>query len=467
MKISRLIAIAVSLCLALAGLIYIGDSDSPTDGLTPIAAASPGDSTWVCPMHPEIVQDHPGSCPICGMHLVEAADPPVPSAETAPADGVWVCPMHAHIVQDHPGNCPVCGMDLVSAPGARQHAEPGVTVDPATIQRLGVRLAEARQQPLSREIHTYGEVVIDQSTLVNISPKTDGWIRSISVHAAGDPVRAGEPLYAIYSPELIQRQREYIDVLRRRDKLLSSFTTITGQNAQALASLARQRRRLRDKFLYTDLTRQQLEDLEAFRRPQDVVTIQSPVSGFASQVNARAGDYVSPLTTLLSVATTASVWVNIEIYPDQSAWVAEGDTVLVRIATPRLRSVRGTLRFASPVATGAARTRTARLTLDNTELGLTPGTLVEAVIVSAPRSALVVPRSAILHSGRGDTVMLSRGDGHFTPTSVETGLETGELVEITRGLQAGDQVAVNGQFLLDAAASMNATRRRLQGGAGE
>jgi Cu(I)/Ag(I) efflux system membrane fusion protein len=198
-----------------------------------------------------------------------------------------------------------------------------------------------------------------------------------------------------------------------------------------------------------------------------VVTIQSPVSGFASQVNARAGDYVSPLTTLLSVATTASVWVNIEIYPDQSAWVAEGDTVLVRIATPRLRSVRGTLRFASPVATGAARTRTARLTLDNTELGLTPGTLVEAVIVSAPRSALVVPRSAILHSGRGDTVMLSRGDGHFTPTSVETGLETGELVEITRGLQAGDQVAVNGQFLLDAAASMNATRRRLQGGAGE
>ncbi|MFA7387530.1 MAG: efflux RND transporter periplasmic adaptor subunit [Thiohalobacteraceae bacterium] len=380
---------------------------------------------------------------------------------------LWVCPMHAEILQDHPGSCPVCGMDLVPTDGGHVHAEPGVAVDTATLQKLGVRLAEATRQALSRDIQTFGEVVVDESKILNITPKIDGWIRRMHVRASGEPVQAGQPIYDIYAPELIQRQREYIELLQRRDSLLRSMTNISGQNAQALASLARERLRLRDRFLYADLSRGQLDELDAKRRALDVVPIQATMSGFALEVGAREGDYVTPQTTLLSIVDTGTVWIDVALYPDQQAWAKEGDTVQLQLSTPRKKKVRAALRFASPVATGAARTRIARFALDNTGLGLTPGTLVDAVLSTTPREVLALPRSAVFRSGQGDTVMLSRGDGRFVPVGVETGLETTNLVEITAGLQEGARVAVNGQFLLDAAASMNATRQRLQGGDAE
>ena len=382
------------------------------------------------------------------------------------ASELWVCPMHPEILQDHPGSCPVCGMDL-SVTDSIVHAEPGVAVDTATLQKLGVRLAEATRQALSRDIHSFGEVVLDQSKVLNVTPKTDGWIRRMHVDAAGQPVQAGRPLYEIYSPDLIQRQREYIELLQRRDSLLRSMTNIAGQNAQALASLARERLRLRDRFLYADLSGGQLDELDAKRRALDVVPIQATRSGFALEVKAREGDYVTPLTTLLSIVDTGSVWIDIALYPDQQAWAKEGDAVQLQLTTPRRKKIRATLRFASPVATGAARTRTARFALDNTGLGLTPGTLVDAVLSTTPRDVVALPRSAVFRSGHGDTVMLSRGDGRFVPVSVETGLETADLIEVTAGLQEGARVAVNGQFLLDAAASMNATRERFQDGGAE
>ena len=408
---------------------------------------------------------------IGGIGAFSSAQSPHPDlkaiAEHASAQRLWVCPMHADILQDHPGSCPICGMDLVAAEGGHAHAEPGVAVDTATLHRLGVRLAEAKQQPLSLDIHTYGEIVLDPSGVLNISPKIDGWIRRIHINAPGQQVRAGEPLYEIYSPDLLQRQREYIELLQRRDNLLRSMTAIAGQNAQVLASLARERLRARDRFIYADLNRAQLDELESTRRPQDVVPIHAAASGFALQVNARAGDYVTPMTTLFSIADPNRLWIDIELYPDQLAWVREGDAVLVQIQAPRRKKLRGVLQFASPVAAGVARTRTARIALDNTELGLTPGTLIDVVITTAARDVLALPRAAVTHSGRGDSVMLSRDAGRFVPVTVETGLESAELVEITAGLQAGAQVAVNCQFLIDAAASMNATRQRLQGGDAE
>ena len=390
-----------------------------------------------------------------------------PISADAGAAELWVCPMHPEILQDHPGSCPVCGMDLVVTDGGQVHAEPGVAVDTATLQKLGVRLAEASRQALSRDIQTFGEVVLDQTKILSVTPKTDGWIRRMHVSASGQAVQAGQPLYEIYAPDLIQRQREYIELLQRRDSLLRSMTNIAGQNAQALASLARERLRLRDRFLYADLSREQLDELDAKRRALEVVPIQSAMSGFALEVNAREGDYVTPLTNLLSIADTGSVWIDIALYPDQQAWVKEGDAVQLQLSTPRKKKIRATLRFASPVATGASRTRTVRFALDNAELGLTPGTLVDAVLSTTPREVLALPRSAVFRSGQGDTVMLSRGDGRFVPVGVETGLETTDLVEITAGLQEGARVAANGQFLLDAAASMNATRQRLQGGDAE
>lgn len=381
---------------------------------------------------------------------------------TADASAAWVCPMHPQIVQDHPGDCPICGMDLVETGHDHAHTPAGVVIDTATRQRLGVRLATAEVRELSRDIRTYGEIAIDQSAILNITPKVDGWIRRLHATAEGQAVQAGDPLYAIYSPELVQRQREYIELLARRDQLLASMTNLVGQNARVAASLARERIRLREQFGYADVDHDILDALDDKRRTVDAVTVRAPRAGYVAQLGVREGDYVTPATRLLSLADATALWIDFELYPDQLAWVREGDAVEVRAQNAGRLRVRGTLQFASPAAEGLARTRKARLALRDPRQRLAPGTLADVVIHGSARTVLAVPRSAIIRTGSGARVMLSRGDGHFLPVPVETGLEADEFVEIVDGLDTGAEVAVNGQFLLDAAASLNDSIQRLR-----
>jgi len=376
---------------------------------------------------------------------------------------LWVCPMHPHILQDHEGACPICGMDLVEAEADPAHGEgAGVAVDPALQQRLGVRLATAAQHTLSRELHTYGTVAIDETTRFDVSPKIEGWIRKLHVTAEGQPVRAGQVLYEIYSPELVQRQREYIELLQRRDRLLESMTEMSGQNAQMAASLARERMRSREKFVNADIDEQTLETLEKGRRVLEVVAVRAPKSGFVTRIGAREGAYVTPMVNLLSVADSARVWIDIALYPDQLSWIGEGDEVTVRIPHSDRPPLTGRLTFASPLVEAATRTVRARLAVNNAHPGLRPGAWVDVSVAARPQRVLAIPRSAVIRTGKGDRVMLARGDGHFMPVAVETGIENGDFIEIADGLAEGAQVAVNGQFLLDAAASMSDAAQRMQ-----
>jgi len=385
-----------------------------------------------------------------------------PIQETKPAKAPWVCPMHAHILQDHPGSCPICGMDLVEADDGDATEGAGIRVDAATRQRLGVRLAHAELRALSREVQTFGNVAIDESSIVNVSPKIDGWIRKLHVAAVGQPVRAGQVLYEIYSPELVQRQREYIELLQRRDQLLQSMKELSGQNAQVAASFARERMRSREKFANADVDAQTLDALEKGRRPLETVTVRAARSGFVTQIGAREGAYVTPMVNLVSIAAVDTVWIDIVLYPDQLAWVREGDAVTVRLPRSDQPIAKGRLKFASPIADNASRTVQARLAVSNPGGLLRPGMLVDVSIASDPHQGLLLPRSAVMRTGTGSRVMLARGEGHFMPVPVETGIETGDFVEIVDGLQEGATVAVNGQFLLDAAASMSDAAQRMR-----
>jgi len=380
-----------------------------------------------------------------------------------PTHKAWVCPMHAHILQDHPGACPICGMDLVETESASTLDSTGIRVDAATQQRLGVRLAEAAPHTLNHELHTYGTVAIDESSLFNVSPKIDGWVRKLHVSAVGQAVRAGQVLYELYSPELVQRQREYIELLQRRDQLLQSMTNLSGQNAQLTASLARERMRTREKFAYADVSDETLNEIEKTRRTVDVMPVRAVRSGIVTQIGAREGSFVTPMVNLLSLANTDHVWIDIMLYPDQLAWVEEGVEAAVKSPHPGQPSIKGRLTFTSPITDGATQTVRARLVVNNPRQRLRPGKFVDVVISAQPHTALAVPRTAVIRTGNGNRVMLARGDSHFLPVAVEVGIENGDLIEITDGLQEGAQVAVNGQFLLDAAASLNDAAQRMQG----
>lgn len=372
----------------------------------------------------------------------------------------WVCPMHSQILQDHPGSCPICGMDLVEVANGQSEHSAGIYVDGRTQQLLGVKIVSAEMRSMSNELNTYGTIALDEASIINVVPKVEGWIRKLHVTSIGQHVRAGQVLYEIYSPELVQQQREYLELLQRRDQMLQTMGQIIGQ-ADLAASLARERLRVREKFVYADMDDISLTQLETYRRPLNIVPVRATRAGVVTQLNVREGSYVTPGTSAITFANTQRIWINFGLYPDQSEWVKEGDTVTVKMPGSAGQLIRGRLQFVTPVADSAVQTIPARIVVDNPGLSLRPGVFVDVVVVSNAHEALTVPRSAIIHTGKGDKVMLSQGEGHFVPIPVEVGLESGEFAEIIDGLQQGGEVAANGQFMLDAAASLNEAAQRM------
>ena len=390
-----------------------------------------------------------------------------------PAKKLWVCPMHPEIIQDHPGVCPKCGMDLVemeqteASPNGHSH---GVHIDTASQQKLGVRLAAAKWQTLSQDIHAYGNVAVDESLVFNLSAKVEGVIKKIHVNSIGQQVRAGQVLYEIYSPELIKSQRELIELLKENDVLFAPMEAedahtngkiMLDDDMMSIRKNSQKRILLIEKLLYADVGDELVKEVTKTYLWKDIVEVRMPQSGFVTRIDVHEGTTVKPMDNLFSFANLTRIWVDVPLYPDQLAWVKEGDEVTVKLPQSRMPEIKTRLQLITPVVDSTTRTVRARLSISNTMNMLPIGAYLDVIIHANPHKALAIPSSAVMRTGKGDLVMLSRGSGHFVPTSVETGIETGDFVEITNGLQADDQVAVNGQFLLDAAASMSDAAQRL------
>ena len=365
--------------------------------------------------------------------------------------------MHPEIMQNHPGTCPICGMDLVEAKNHTGH-DHGIHVDSASMQKLGVRLASVKKSILSREFVTYGNVTEDGSAAYNIHSKFDGLIKKTYIHSIGQKIEKGQVIYEIYAQELIAQQKQFIRFLERRSQILQSIGDVRFQEDEYAMNLLQDFSRERTRFLHEDIGFDTVQKIEDSRTIFEVVKIVAAESGVVTRINVREGSYVMPSATLFTLADVAKVWVDIALYPDQVARVQRGDMVTIKTADGR--KIQANLDFLNPIAENNK--VSARVAIDNKNLHLRPGSFVDAIIHTQPHEALVVPRSSVMHNGDGDRVMLSRGGGHFIPLSVETGIESGDEIEIIDGLLEGAEVAVNGQFLLDAAASLNDAAQRMQ-----
>lgn len=373
---------------------------------------------------------------------------------------IWICPMHPEIMQNHPGTCPICGMDLVQSknPAAHNH-DHGIHIDTASIQKLGVRLESVKKATLSREIRTYGNVIVDGDTLYNVHAKVDGWIRKLNINSVGQQIHKGQVIYEIYSPDLIAQQKEYLRFIVRRDQTLKTIGDISplAENPYVM-DLLQELSRERTKFLYKDIGIESVQQMESSKQPIEVVKILAGQGGVVTQINAREGNFVSPSATLFTLADISRIWVEITLYPDQAGQVKNGDAVTIK--TPDGQEIKTKLDFINPLAENNK--ISARVTLNNTNPRLRPGSFVDVTIHAQPHEALVLPRSSVIHTGRGDLVILSRGEGHFLPVNIETGIESGDWIEVVDGLLEGAEVAVNGQFLLDAASSLHDAAQRMQ-----
>jgi membrane fusion protein, copper/silver efflux system len=365
------------------------------------------------------------------------------SAEKKPL--YWVAPMDANYRRDKPGKSPM-GMDLVPVyeeDAGGMDAGPGaIKISPDVVNNLGVRTASVELAELHSVIQTVGYVKYDEDQLVHIHPRVKGWIERLHVKAAGDPVKKGQPLYDIYSPELVNAQEELLLALDRKSPRLINA-------AELRLSALRVPGRL-------------IEMAKKTGNVQQNVTFFSPQNGVVDNLVIREGFYVSPGTTIMSIGALDQVWVEAEVFERQSSLVEVGQPVTMTLDYLPGKQWQGEVDYIYPSLDPQTRTVRLRLRFNNEDDLLKPNMFAQVVIhADSLDKTIIVPREAVIRTGRSNRVVLVLGDGRFKSVNVEVGRYDEQSAEILSGLLEGDKVVTSAQFLIDSESSKTSDFKRM------
>lgn len=355
----------------------------------------------------------------------------------------WVAPMDPNYRRDAPGKSPM-GMDLIPV-YAEQSSDAGpgsITVSPEVINNLGVRSAPAVKAILAPKIHTVGYVQYDADRLVHIHPRVEGWVEKLYITSSGDPVERGQPLYALYSPQLVNAQEEYLLALsRQNDRLIQAAE---------------------DRLESLQLDKTFVQQLKKSRAVSQHVIFHAPQTGVVDNLNIREGFFVQPGTTLMSIATLDEVWVEAEVFERQAAFVQLGLPVSMTLDYLPGKTWLGKVDYVYPSLDPKTRTVRARLRFSNEDNALKPNMFAQVAIHAHTKEAvLVVPREAVIRTGDQERVVLALGAGRFKSVAVTMGRSDQTHIEIKEGLDEGDEVVVSAQFLLDSESNKTSDFKRM------
>ena len=352
-----------------------------------------------------------------------------------------------------------------SASGAHDHAamtardegQGPVSLGAIQAQRIGVTYAPVTVGELAREIRTVGQVTYDETRVKTIAPKVDGWVERLYVDFTGQPVSIGQPLFAVYSPMLVQAQEELL-LARRLTSDVASADGEARRNAEELLHSARRR------LAYWDVPATDIARIEQSGEVQRTIVVRSSVGGTVVDKNVLAGQRIAAGDALYRVADLSTVWVDGEIYEQDLRAVRVGLAVTATFDAYPGESWRGTIAYVYPTVNPETRTARVRVSLANPALRLKPGMFATLRFAGTPRAdVLTVPRTAVLSTGERHIVFVRRGDGRLEPHLVQIGGQTDERVEIVSGLTAGDTVVASATFLVDAESNLGT----LMGGMGD
>ena len=338
----------------------------------------------------------------------------------------------------------------------------GAVVVPAVARQLiGVRSAPVAYATLTQEIRAVGIVGYDERGLTQVTVKTSGWVREVFVNSIGRPVRKGDPLFTLYSPDLLATQDEHLLAVKTQAQLVVSPLDDAKANAASLVASTRERLRL------WDVTDAQMAALERRGKAEPVLTVYAPSSGIVMKREALPGKYVEPGTTLYEVADLSTVWISADIYESEVAAVKLNQPASVTFAAYPGETFRGTVSYIYSTLNAEARTVRVRVEMPNPGLRLKPGMFGTVTLVTDATRMLVVPKEAVLDTGLRQLVFMDRGEGAYAPYPVKLGHRSQDTVEVLEGLKEGDRIVTSANFLLDAeskltsASSMQAMMGRI------
>jgi Cu(I)/Ag(I) efflux system membrane fusion protein/cobalt-zinc-cadmium efflux system membrane fusion protein len=325
-----------------------------------------------------------------------------------------------------------------------------VSIDPQRQQLIGVRLATVTLGEIAPTIRASGIVRYDETRQADVNVKVDGWIRDLYVDYTGQPVRKGQPLFSLYSPDLLSTENEYLLALKNRDQMKASQVLDAREYAERLVEAARQRLAL------WDLPAEQIAALETTRRPQEAVTFTSPVEGYVIEKQALQGMHVTAGQTLYKVADLSTVWVEAAVYEHELSLIRVGQAASVTLDAYPGQRFDGRAVYVYPYVEEATRTVKVRFAFANAAGRLKPGMYANVELRAPASRGLTIPSDAVLDSGTRQTVFVAQGEGNFVPRAVTVGRHVGDTVEITRGLEEGEQVASAAAFFLDSESQLRA-----------
>jgi RND family efflux transporter MFP subunit len=416
------------------------------------------------------------SDPHAGMHHGEHSGAEAQAEESRGGERkilYWYDPMHPAYKSDKPGTAPDCGMDLVpmyaDESAAGSELPPGTVNIPAERQQLiGVRTARVERQRVVRRLRVTGKFTVDETRVVRVHTKFAGYVEDLFVDYVGRPVKAGEPLFTIYSPELVATQQEYLIALRGRDSLKDAPYPEVARSTESLARAARERLR------QWDISEEELARLEKEGQSRRALTIYSPASGVVTE---RAvfprGRYVTPEMELYTITDFSNLWLIAEVFEAELPYVRIGQEATVRLPAIPGRAYRARVSFIAPAVDLKTRTARVRLDFPNPALEVKAEMFADVELDVDYGVQTVVPRDAVLDSGTQQTVFVVRDGGYFEPRVIQPGprlvglpgdAAAGELVIVLSGVKPGETVVASANFLIDSESrlksAMSATQHK-------
>ncbi|MBL6752248.1 MAG: efflux RND transporter periplasmic adaptor subunit [Nevskia sp.] len=362
----------------------------------------------------------------------------------------WYDPMKPEVHFDKPGKSPYMDMELVpkyvnDGSGANSDS---ISVDPAVAQTLGMRTAPVtRGGAMTGSLRAVGAVEVDERRIYAIEARAAGWVERLDVRAVGDPVRHGQTVAGVYSPDLYAAQQELALAVKSDDAALLPASK------QRLALLG--------------VPASQIATILHGAVPQRQVAIIAPADGVVTELNVREGAQISPGTPLMRIADLSHVWIVAELPEALGAAVRAGVPARAQLTALPGRIFPGTIDYVYPRLNTETRTLRARIALDNPDRALRPGMYADVMLGTAPAArpdVLTVPTEAVIRTGTRSVVIVADGAGRFHPAQVVLGSEQGERTVIVSGLEEGQQVVASGQFLIDSEASLRGAYERLDAG---
>ena len=368
---------------------------------------------------------------------------------------LYTCPMHPFIIKDKPGTCPICGMTLVKKIETPQQASTKemksieqVSLSPTQMVMANVATSEAMAMPLNKEIGATGIVQYDQARQAKVTAWVAGRIDRLYVNTVGSYVSKARPVAEVYSPDLVAAQQEYLLALKSREQFKNSPIQAISQGGEGLVSSARQRLKL------LGVKDAQIAGLEKAGQPNIRLPIYTPLSGIVIEKIALEGQYVNMGDPLFNIADLSTVWVELEVYENDFPNIRIGQKVDIISHSYPGRTFQGKVAFIYPFLDPKTRTVKVRVDIPNPGLKLKPDMFVNATVKVPLGTSIVVPVSAVMDTGQRQVVWVEVKPGTFEPRNVKAGARSGDNVQILSGLKAGEKVASSGGYLIDSEAQL-------------